>query len=1071
MKKIIEYFIANPLIVNVITIFVLLSGFTMYQAIQKEGYPPVEEPGCSISAVYPGASPSDVELNVAMKIEEKIENISGIKSYTSTSYENYCQLTVFFENDEDYAEIRDNIRREIDTITDFPEEMTDAPKIHEWGSKYMDLMQIGIYSKEADYSELKKRYEDLKERIEELPHISEVEAWGDRDREIHIKADLDKLNNLYITFNSITEAIRTNNIQISAGSVKETDSEKSLITLSQFEKPYDINDVILRSNLEGDMIKLSDVAKVEDTFADIDSVIRFNGHNGFAMAIYKKEKADIITSVEAVRKVINDYRKEIGTERVGITVLLDNSEQTKSRLSIVKNNALGGLLLVALMLFLFLNFKNALWTVLGIPFSICFGMIFLKASGTTVNSVSLLAMIIVLGMIVDDAIVISENIHRHRILNGTGADSTVKAVLEVGFAVLTTILTTLVAFVPLFFMEGVIGSYVKEVPLVISLLLTGSLLESLFILPSHISHHLTTVQRILLGCTIGAATGYFASQLAGQSLFIGFIASVVGIALFGTLFAFFYKEQTRIEERHYVIALRNIYGRFLTHVLHFRYIALLGLFVILFAGLYLLQNMKFEMFPSVEANRLTIKGETKDNRSVSYTSEKLYEIEKFIETTYNKKTVSSYVSINGTSSNPEKFTLILFLTPESGRDVKTKSIIETLRDKFDKDIFENMNFGTSDGGPVIGNNVEIEISGNNDIDRNNIATMIEEDLKMMNGTNEVFRSDSSSKTQVQIKPRYEEMARLGISPVKLATIIRVAFEGHIVTYLKSPEGDIPYRLVLDDNYRNRVSTLDKLMVQASTRNLYNISSMITVDEKEAVTQIKRYNGKRTATIWAEFDTQKITANEIYTLLSEKYKDIPKKYHGIRINLGGAAELSNEALSSLKSTMIVAVTAIFVLLVFLFRSLSQPFIVIVAIPFGMLGVIFAFNIHGMPMSFMGLMGAIGLSGVVVNDSLIMVDYINQLKKSNDKKSLKEIVICGSTTRLRPIILTTATTFAGLLPTAYGIGGKDQFILPTAISLSWGLFFSTILVLILLPCFYLIEQDISKWTKRAIAIIMQ
>jgi multidrug efflux pump subunit AcrB len=1063
MNKISVFFINNPLIVNVLTVFILVSGFVMYQTMQKEGYPPVEEPGCSISAVYQGATPSDVELNVAMKIEEKLEGISGIKNYSSSSYENYCSVTVFFENDADYEQIREDIRNELDSIPDFPEEMTERPRIHEWGAKYMDLMQIGIYSKSVSYSDLKERYDELKERIESLPDIAEIEAWGSREREIHIRIDLDKLNSYYITFNEIIRAIQSNNIQVSGGSIKSNNTEKNIVTLSKFTKPFDISKVIIRSNIEGNSVRLSDVAVIEDTFSEMDSVIRFNGHEGFAMAVYKKESSDIITSVEEVNRIIEEYQEEIGTDEIGIAVLVDNSEHTKFRLKVVQNNALTGLFLVSAMLFIFLNFKNAMWTVLGIPFSVCFGLLILSGMGITINSVTLLAIIIVLGMIVDDAIVIAENVHRHRIIDGTTPDITNRAVMEVGFAVLTTILTTLVAFIPLYFMEGVIGAYVKEVPIVISLLLIGSLIESVLILPSHLTHNLTVLQRTVLGAVIGALAAYFIASYLNFNQIIAVLITIAGSVGFSILFFLFYKEDTRLKERSYVIMMRSVYGKILNIILKLRYAALFLLLLILGTGVYLASTMRFEMFPAIEANRLNISGDLIGNNPLEYTSDKLAEIEKFIQETYDKDTVDSYVSINGTSSNPEHFQLIIFMTPESTREIKTDTIIDSLREKFSEEIYENMNYGTSDGGPDLGNNVVIEISGNNDTSRTEVADLIENELKTMDGAKEINRNDADTKKQLHIVPNYEEMAKNSVNAAQLAKLTRIAFEGFIVTHLRSPEGDIPYRIILDEKYRNKLETFDSLLIPTSTRNLATISSMIDINEAEAVTRIKRFNGKRTATISAEFDSEKKTASEIYQDLSEKYKNIPKLYPGINVYLGGAAEISNEALGSLQSTLIVAISGIFVLLVLLFRSITQPFIVIVAIPFGLIGVIFAFFMHNMPLSFMGIMGAIGLSGVVVNDSLVMVNYINQLKVKHKDKKLREIVVEGAKTRLRPIILTTVTTFAGLLPSAYGIGGKDAFIVPTAISLSWGLFFSTTLILLFLPSFYLIEQDISNIWK--------
>lgn len=1069
MKALLSYFIKNPLIGNVITVFVIASGILMYGAMQKESYPQVDEPGVSISAVYPGASPNEVELNVAKKMEDAIKSVEGIKNYNTESFENYCNMWIFFDDDTDLDKAKTEIQRNLDAIHDFPEQMDERPKMYEWGSKYMDLMRIGI-SGDVPYGHLKDRLRELKDRVGENPSVAKFEEWGIREHEIHIKVNLDKMREYYITFDEIISAIKAHNVQITGGTIKTYTTEKNIVTLSKFEHPLDVKNVIIRSNMEGDRVVLSDIAEVIDTFEDPKQVLRFNGKDGLALIVYKKSGADIIKSVEQIKKTMDEYREQINDPNIEITIIQDNSDATKSRLDIVQNNAVSGLVLVAVILFIFLNFKNALWTVIGLPFAIGLGLLILSLSGMTINSVSLLAMIIVLGMLVDDAIVIAENIHRHRILDGTSPEVTIRAVTEVGFAVLTSVLTTIIAFIPLFMVEGVIGKYLIDVPIVITVLLFSSLVEAFIILPGHITHPLTFFQKSALGFFLGGILALSAVLYFKLPLPLVIIVSIVGAAGGTFFFAVFYKEKIRITERPYVIKLRNAYGCFLEKVLHLRYLLIPAFLVALtFAG-FLATKMKFEMFPSVEANIITVKGDIVGKNSLQFTSDAIRAIENHLNTQYDETTIRSYISYIGSGSNPEHFEMYLFLTPEKHRKIKSDQLIADLRTKFVTDQFANLSFGKSDGGPSLDNTIEIDIHGNDDVKRTKVADLVFQDIKSMDGANEVNRSDAKTKPEFKIRPRYETLARNGVTAEQIARLTRVAFEGFEVTELQTPEENIPYRLLLEDEYRRKLSSLSQLMIRTSSRNLESIESMIDVREGAAITSIKRYNGNRTTTIYADFDSAKIKSNEVFVILQDKYKNISSEYPGIRVHLGGAAEYSNQALGSLQRTLIVAIAAIFMLLVFLFRSVTQPLIVMIAVPFGFIGVIFAFNLplHQMPLSFMGIMGMIGLAGVVVNDSLVMVDYINSLVRDDRQNTpLHLLVVEAAKTRLRPIFLTTATTFAGLLPTAYGSGGTDPFIRPTAIALSWGLAFSTTMVLLFLPSFYMIEHDIRSFFTKLLA----
>lgn len=1069
MKSVIKFFIDNPLIVNVLTVFVILSGLLSYGTIQKEGYPQVDEPGCSISAAYPGASPEDIELNIAIPIEESLEGIDGIRRYYTDCYENYCNIhIVFYSNVENIEKVRSEIQRNLDKINSFPSDMKSKPILHEWGAKHMDLVRIGITGKNIDRDKMQRRVKVLKEALLENPDISKIEQYGVKKREIQIEINLDKMNRYLITFDDVINAIQSHNIHVTSGTLKSYSSEKNIITISKFDDLMQVENIILRSNLSGNRIILSDVAKVSDTFEETREIIRFDGNHGIALFIYKKAESDIMKSVDNVKSIIKDFKQEINDPNFSVEILMDNSESTKSRLSIVKNNALSGLLLVAIILFIFLSFKNAVWTVLGIPFSICFGLLFIPGFGITINSVSLLGIIIVLGMIVDDAIVISENIYRHKMLGEKSGRDSAKATTEVGFAVLTTILTTLIAFIPLYFMKGVIGAYIKEIPIIISFLLIGSLIESLFILPAHTSHDLKKIHKIIIGFIAGGAVSLLACKHFELSMFVSLMVIPLTGIIFSIIFMLFYKEEFDLQEKKYMIHLKKYYGFYLKYSLKFRYIVLFFFLIILALGIFRASKMKFEMFPKVEANILLVNMDTKNRKSLEYSSQISKKLEKYLLDKYDKDTLRSLVTLVGAGGHPEHINYQLFLTPESKRSIKSDSIINDIRDFIEMDGgFDDLRFNKADGGPNLSNSVNIQISGNNDEKRKEVTDLIYNDLMKIEGHEEIIRSDNNVKDEIRLIPNDLMIASHNIPAFSIAKITGIAYGGYVATEVQTPEEKIPYRIILNEKYRRKVSTLNKLQIRSKTNNFLPVSSLVEIKHDKALTEIKRFNGYRTSEINASFDPADIKAGELYTLLNKKYSNISKEYPGIKLTIGGAAELSNEALGNLYSTLFISIAGIFMLLIFLFRSVTQPVIVLLAIPFGLIGVIIAFSVRGMPLSFMGMMGAIGLSGVVVNDSLIMVEYINQLKnKCNNKKSLKGLITEGAVTRLRPILLTTITTFFGLFPTTIGLGGSDPMVLPAATALSWGLLFSTFLVITILPSFYYIEHDIRSIVKKVL-----
>ncbi|MBU1077461.1 MAG: efflux RND transporter permease subunit, partial [Spirochaetes bacterium] len=487
-----------------------------------------------------------------------------------------------------------------------------------------------------------------------------------------------------------------------------------------------------------------------------------------------------------------------------------------------------------------------------------------------------------------------------------------------------------------------------------------------------------------------------------------------------------------------------------------------------FYGLFF--KMKFQMFPDIDTKFFYIHGKINRIKSLEFTSDKVKLLEEFILKKYDKKTLQSLVSYSGAKGYPENYSILFYLKPASLRDITSDQIIETMRKKMEEmNIFTNIYIEKDTGGPPTGRALVIDIVGNDNDKRKELTARIKDHLHELKGVHDIQSTDVDLKKEIKVYPGYEKIARLGVTAVGIAQIIKIAYEGLIVTDIQTPEEMIEYRIMLADEYRRKLSTLDRLKVLNNQHKLIPILQMVNMDETDAPTVILHYNGDRTTTISADVDAKIITPKEIYLKLKNDFKNFEIENPGFQLNFGGEAKESIKSLTSIYHAIMIAVAGIFLILILLFKSFSQPIIVLMTIPFGFIGVYLAFLAHGMILGVMALLGVTGLSGVVVNDSLVMVEHINMLKKKNPKKEPKQLIVNGAVTRLRPILVTTITTVAGLFPTAYGLSGKDYMLVPATMAISWGLIFATTLTLFLIPCLYHIEMDTRKFVNRSFQFI--
>lgn len=1021
MGSFFKFFAERHTLANLVIIMTLLLGLNTLFQINRDLYPKVDFGVMTIKTLYPGASPEDVELNVTNKIETELKNVTGIDRTTSVSMENVSVIFVIIDPDaKDQDEVKTDIREAVGRVTDFPAEVTESPHVQEMSTtSHIPIIEVGV-SGDLSYRELREHARKFEKKLRDIPGVSRLDKFGYRAREIRVEVSPKALKNYQIPLREIISAIQMRNIRTTAGNFESYTSEKNLVTLAQFRNPFEVGDVIVRSTFEGPLITIRDLAIVKDDFEDTRIMSRMNGKPAISYIVFKSESADIIRTSDAVKKLAEQEEQNLpgGTR---ILYSSDLSKYVRNRFNVVMTNGSIGLVFVVVILTLFLNIRTSFWVAMGIPVSLLGVIFLLPFFGTSLDSVTLASMILVLGIIVDDAIIIAENIYRRRERGDPPLKAAVEGIREVFRPVLTTVLTTFLAFAPMFFMTGVFGKFIKVIPLTVSLALFISLAEAVIALPAHILPGLRRSQE----------------------------RSSPGRKWFG--------------------ALRERYGLIMPHILRFRYVIIPIFVAVLVIALWFgAAYLKFILFPSKMASDFYILAELPIGNSLQATSDKVKEIEELVMNLPEEE-LESFVTRIGQNpwleAESENYAaLAVSLTPYSTRGRTADQIVEEIRKETDKlEGFENILYMIETGGPPVGRPVSIQIVGSDDANRTEVADTVVAFLSKIEGVKDIQRDDKLGKDQVEIKVNYNKLARMGLTVADIAQNVRIAYDGEVVTSVRYGDEDVDFRVLFEEKTRRQLDYIRELPIPNRQGRLIPLKEVAWPETGPGPADYRHYKGERTITVEADVDQSIITPLEVTDAVFGHF-DLDRDWPGTRFVLGGEVMETEESMRNLMKTFIIAAVAIYFLLVLLFNSFAQPFTVMVAIPFGIVGVIITFVLHGEPMSFVGMLGVIGLAGVVVNDSLVLVNHINRLRRDNPDRNVLDLVAQGTANRLRAVILTTLTTVGALIPLAYGFGGTDPFMRSAALALGYGLLFATPLTLVLVPSLYLVQHDINKGLKR-------
>ncbi len=1030
-----EFSTKNSLFVNLLSAFLIIAGlFSMFQ-LKREAFPEVSFDVVTVTTAFRGASPEEVEKLVTTPLEKELRDVDNIKDIYSSSTEGVSNIALEMSPDaSDKRKIVDDIQKAVDRVVNLPEGVKDRPIVTEITSKQIPVIKVGI-SGDLDEFDLRKWADDLKERFEDIDGVASVRRQGWRDEQFWVEPDVDKLRQYHVSLEEIMAALKGQNVTIPGGRIKTNGQEFMVKTKGEFYTAEEIANTVIRANDLGNWLKVKDIAQVRHTFEDELETTRVEGTRAITLIVVKRENGDAINIVNNVHEVIKDF-KTIAPPKLKISTFYDLSYYIKRRLNVLKNNGLIGVIMVVGVLFLFLHPIPAITTALGIPVAMLTTFYVMNLMGLSINLITMFGLIVVLGMLVDDGIIISENVYRYIEQGVPPREAAIRGAGEVMGPVTSTVLTTIAAFSPLIFMTGLLGKFISSIPLIIVIALAASLIEAFIILPSHLSD--------------------FCKPITSDS-----------------------KTRPKGESKWFQ-AMVNGYMKILSYALGHRYKVMAGtvatfIFCIIMAVFF----MPFILFSGRGVEQFYVRAEAPAGTSLEQMTEYLKPVEKFVSKipreyldTYDA-TIGGMTEERGydpaaqTGTNLAQITV--YLTPSQHRKKTAQQIMDEYRPELEelhKKIpgLDKLYFRLRREGPPVGKAVDIQVRGEEYPEIKKIADDVSTYLGNLKGIKDITDSYNLGNKELHVIVDEEAAARAFLTIGQIAASMRNAVDGGVATTIKptKAEEEIEVLVRYPQNSRDTLNVFNTLLIPNKFGDLVPLNKVAKIATFQGLRSRTHLDGKRYISVSSEVDGKDITSVKANGMIAKQFKDVTDKYPGYSLRFGGEQEETVRSMQSLLAAFRIAFLLIFLILATQFNSLIQPFVVMLTIPFGMIGVIIAFLLHGEPISFFAILGIVGLTGVVVNDSIVFVDFINRLRREGvDRRSS---ILQAGTIRLRPVILTTVTTIAGLSTVAYGIGGSDPFLKPMALAITWGLFFSTALTLIVMPCIYAIIDDITLKIKH-------
>ena len=1022
MRNLIAFFVKRGVLVNLTSIILLTGGIYAAMSMQREAFPSINFDIIAVSGAYPGAAPREVERLMLAPIEQELKGVDGINVIRSTAYSGTMQMTIEVDpNFKDRSRLVSDIQQAINRA-DLPADLPADPVIMEVKSEQAPVLTFSI-SGNFQPLELKHLSSAIEDDVRNIGGVANVFVQGDLKEEIRIVPDPVKMRRNRVSVNDIIALVKGWNINAPGGRLKAPDGQSIIRITGEFSSATDAGNLVLRANEQGQSLYLKDVAKVTETLERPYKYVGAKGEPAITMIVVKKGDADIINLVDRVRAYLATIPKNYGAG-VHVSAYNDLSTITRLRLGVLTNNGMIGLALVLVLLMLFLRPAVALTTAWGLPIIFFSGIAVLYLTGITLNLLVMFGFIMVLGLMVDDAIIIGENATYHMEKGLSPEEAAIEGTYELIGPVTATVLTTIVAFLPLMFMDGIIGKFIASIPVVVVVLLTFSWFEAIFILPNHIR------------------------DVANAN--------------------------KHPKERMLFIWITNIYTWLLEKAVKLRYLTILITIAGLLGSFALASTMKFQLFPSGAESTFYLRV----NMATGTTLEEMRSALKSLDVEVRKRIdptlLETTTMIAGENSADQREALKqigdrfgferVILTPFTERSVKAYDVMGRLEKEIPP-LFPNMeiSFAMERSGPPVGRALQVELTDADEATMTRVATRLIAMLDNIKGVYAVESDLEPGDPEIRIVMDRSLAAYAGIDLATASTHIRAAFDGLRVSTIKRGKEEIDVTIRYPDRAQHDINTLMNLEIPNKTGGLVPLHRIAHLVHKAGTSSIRHKDGRRIINVSAEVNQKDITSKEVNALIKKRSSEWLGDDAGkIRVNYGGEEEKTQESVRGLVFSFVFALLGIFAILAVQFNRIGYPILVMLAIPFGIIGIIVGFFLHGAPISFMAMMGFVALTGVVVNASLVMAVFIQ--RQILDGVPWRQAILESGRRRLRAVLLTAITTVVGLLPTAYGWGGFDPFVAPMALALSWGLMFSTVITLFSIPAALGIALDCKYMMLR-------
>lgn len=1023
--KLSEYSVKNSLIVNSLSVFLIVAGVLAAFNLEREAFPDFSFDVVTVRTDYPGASPDIIERHITIPIEKELREVDDIDESGSVSVEGLSLIILKLDPD---APNKDrtvsDIGRAVEETRDLPEDLEDPPLVRDLHTRNRPLVEVSL-SGPLSEEELRRLAVSLETQILDLSGVASVERKGIRNPEIWVEVDPQTMASHEIALKEVMESLTNRHVNIPGGLIKTLGQEWILRTSGELKDAQEVKHVVIRANEGGNWVRIEDIARVSNHFAEETVIQRTDGSRAMNLLVVKKDQADAIRLMKDLKELVESFRSGTPAE-LKIALINDLSYYIKRRLNVLLSNGWIGLILVMIPVVLFLSPRIAVGAGAGMIIAFLSALAAMNFLGMSINLISMFGMIMVLGMLVDEDLVVAENIARYLEQGMSRREAAIRGAAEVGRAIISVVLTTIIAFVPLLFMTGVFGKFVSDIPKVVIITLTASLLEALIILPSHLSD---------LNRTRGDRT---------------------------TLYK-------RPHSHHLYNRVQALYLRSLRFCLkHAGLSSLVALVVTTMALLYAVFGMRFILFPARGIEVFFIRAEAALGTPLEFTEEYLRPLEELAATLPENELDHIVTEVGIRQDDPgDPFStrgshvaqIKVLLTPQTRRNRTTEAIMESLRGQVPKDTqLHEITFDPVKPGPPVGKPIAVKIRGDDYPVLEQIAETFKTELHQIAGVLDIRDDYEPGKGEMNIIIDEAAASRAGLTHRDIALTVRRAFEGMTAAVIQKTDDEVNIVVRLPEELRYDQSALESLLIRNPAQNLVPLKRVARLEERPGISVIKHDEGHRVITVTANVDEAVITSREVNKILQEKLDHLEREHPGTVIHYGGEAEDTRESMQSLLQALIAAALLIFLVLLVTFGSFLQTFITMFSIPFGVVGVVIGFSLLGEPFSFLAMLGVVGLTGIVVDSSILIFIFVN--KHQAEAPDLKAAILKACELRLRPIFLTTLTTVLGVLPAAYGIGGSDPFIRPMALTLNWGLAISMFFTLYAIPCLYYVAESIRQ-----------